>query len=270
MNKNIVFWIGVKSTNEDLVKARGYGDYSWMEYSKNTWEYWCKKNDCIFVEYNETKESDHQKYKINWQRWFDVFGFIEDIKGINDYNQILLVDASIMIKWDAPSPFDVSENKFCALTGVENLKWSLQSKEGYQDLFPNVSFRPIDYFASGYCIFNKSHKEFLDKFKKFYYDNHDIILEKEDVLIKKGRDQPVLNYFIRQENVDFKILPIVYGVNHMYRRQVLGHNWQLNEDNTPFFVKYFYTWIYSGWSDRGDTRTNLMKQTWEALKHLYV
>jgi len=266
---NIVFWIGVKSPNIDMVNARGYGDYSWMEYSRKTWEYWCGKNNCLFVPYEQTSDENHSKIKINWQRWFDVFDYIKS-KGITDYDQILLVDASIMVKWDAPNMFDISEHKFCALTGTENLAWTMKSKDGYLDLFPNTRFRVIDYFASGFCIFNKDHEPFLKKFKDFYYNNIDAILDKEDVTIKRGRDQPVLNYFLRSEHVEFKMLPIVYGVNHMYRRQVLGHNWQLNIDTTPFFIKYFYTWIYSGWSDRGNTRTQLMKQTWDAVKHNYI
>ena len=102
MSKNVVFWIGVKSDNPEVAKKHAYGDYSWMEYSKKTWEYWCDKNNCVFVHYDITKESDLRIHKVNWQRWFDVFEFIES-KGIQDYDQILLTDASIMVKWDAPN-----------------------------------------------------------------------------------------------------------------------------------------------------------------------
>jgi hypothetical protein len=267
--KNVIFWVGVKSDDPKVIQKHKYGDYQWMEYSKLTWQYWAEKNNCHFVEYNKTANSDLLNYKVNWQRWFDVFDYIES-KGITDYDQILLTDASIMVKWDMPNIFEDTEHKFCALRGNENLKWTYQSVNGYADLFPGINFRYNDYFASGYCIFNKNHKKILGKFKEFYYINYDSIVEKEDISIKRGRDQPVLNYFLRMHDVDIKILPIVYGVNHLYRRQVLTNNWQLNDDMTPHFIKYFYTWIFSGWPDRGETRNNLMKQTWELIKNNYL
>lgn len=268
-NKNVVFWIGVKSTNPDVISKHNYGDYAWMQFSRNTWEYWAQKNNCHFVAYESTKESDLLKYKVNWQRWFDVFEYIE-ASGITTYDQILLTDASIMAKWDMPDIFKDTDHKFCALRGNENLKWTYQSVNGYSDLFPDIVLRYNDYFASGYCIFNKNHKQIFEELKDFYYINHKLILEKEDESVRRGRDQPVLNYFLHMNQVDIKLLPIVYGVSHLYRREVLTHNQQLNNDNTPFFIKYFYTWIFSGWPDRGNTRTNLMSKTWELTKHNYI
>jgi hypothetical protein len=266
--KNVVFWVGVKSENQQLIEKNQYGDFSWMEYSKRTWEYWAKKNDCHFIVYDCTTREDHYKYKVTWQRWFDVFNFIES-KGIYNYDQILSVDASIMVKWDMPNIFNDTEHKFCALRGNENLKWTYESVNGYKDLFPEISFRYNDYFAGGYRIFNKSHQTVFAELEKFFDDNYDIINNKEQS-VKRGTDQPIVNFFLRQHDIDIKLLPIVYGVNHLYRREVLQHNWQLNTDKTPHFIKYFYTWIFSGWSDRGETRNNLMSQTWELVKHNYV
>jgi len=267
--KNVVFWVGVKSNDPAVINKHNYGDYAWMDYSRKTWEYWAQKNNCYFVAYEHTKQADLLRYKVNWQRWFDVFEYIESM-GITDYDQILLTDASIMAKWDMPNIFTDTEHKFCALRGNENLKWTYESVNGYSDLFPDMTFRYNDYFASGYCIFNKNHRAILGELKEFYYINHNEILNREDIKVKRGRDQPVLNYFLRMKNVDIKILPIVYGVNHLYRREVLTNNWQLQVDNTPFFIKYFYTWIFSGWPDRGTTRNSLMSQTWELVKHNYV
>ena len=266
--KNVIFWVGVKSNDPAVIEKHKYGNYSWMEYSKKTWEYWAKKNNCYFVHYDTTEHVDLLKYKVNWQRWFEVFDFIES-KGITDYDQILLTDASIMAKWDMPDIFQHTERKFCALRGNENLNWTYASIQGYQDLFAETSYRVNDYIASGYCIFNRDHKPMLESLKKFYYDNHELLLEREDKTVKRGRDQPILNYMLRKHNIDIKYLPIVYGVSHLYRRQVLNHNWQLNEDNTPFFIKYFYTWIFSGWPDRGETREKLMSQTWDLVKDYY-
>jgi hypothetical protein len=267
--KNVIFWAGVKGDNKDLIQKNQYGDFSWMEYSRKTWEYWASKNDCHFIAYDQTSKSDHSKYKVTWQRWFDVFDFIES-KGIYNYDQILSVDASIMAKWDMPNIFKDTSHKFCSLRANENMKWTFESMSGYQDMFPDVTFRCNDYFAGGYRIFNKSHREVFKKLEQFFYDNYDIIAEKENKTVKRGTDQPIVNFFLREQGVDIKLLPIVYGVSHLYRKEVLVHNWQLNEDPTPHFIKYFYSWIFSGWSDRGETRSKLMSQTWDLVKHNYI
>ena len=54
-----------------------------------------------------------------------------------------------------------------------------------------------------------------------------------------------------------------------FRFDWFSHNWQLNKDKTPFFIKYGYIWFYSGFPARGE-RYNLMKQTWDAVKGMYI
>jgi hypothetical protein len=50
--------------------------------------------------------------------------------------------------------------------------------------------------------------------------------------------------------------------------EMFSHNWQLDEDKTPFFIKYGYDWIFNGIPK--DERTSLMKQTWDFVKHNYT
>ena len=259
--KNVLFWCGVKAEDSVRDKYR-YGDFSWMEYSKMSWQYWCKQNDVIFLHYDKTNKEDHLKYKINWQRWIDIVPFVEN--KIGDFNQVLAVDASIMVKWDAPNFFDHSENKWCGLIGNENLKWVYESIEGYKPLFNNYEFDYSKHYLAGFVLFNRNHKHLFEKLTQFYYDNHETILNYEDSLIKRGRDQPVLNYMLQTNDIETKPFPISYGGNHLWRRNLLHSNGDL-----PLFVKYMYTWIFSGFPDRGETRTKLMKQTWDLVKHNY-
>jgi len=263
--KNVLFWCGVKGSDAVKEKYR-YDDFSWMDYSKKSWEYWCKKNDVIFVHYDVTTYDDQLKYKINWQRWLDIFDFVKNKVG--DFDQILAVDASIMVKWDAPNFFNESESKLCGILGNENMKWVYESINGYKDLFNGFEFNYTKHFLAGFVLFNKNHKPMFDDLKKFYFDNHESILNHEDKLVKRGRDQPVLNYFIQINKIDTKVFPISHGVNHLWRRNLLTGNSYTN-DKTPFFIKYLNVWIFSGFSDRGVTRTQLMKQTWDLIKQNY-
>lgn len=259
--KNVLFWCGVKAEDSVRDKYR-YGDFSWMEYSKLSWQYWCKKNDVVFLHYDKTSKPDQLKYKINWQRWLDIIPFVES--NVPNYNKVLAIDASIMVKWNAPNFFDESENKWCGLIGNENLKWVYESIEGYKPLFNNFNFDYSKHYLAGFVLFNKSHKFVFENLSKFYYENHNTILEYEDKIIKRGRDQPVLNYILQTNNVETNPFPISHGGNHLWRRNLLQNNGDL-----PLFVKYMNTWIFSGFPDRGETRIKLMKQTWDLVKHNY-
>jgi precorrin-6B methylase 2 len=44
-------------------------------------------------------------------------------------------------------------------------------------------------------------------------------------------------------------------------------NWQLNEDSTPFFIKYGYNWVFNGIPK--NQRTEVMSQTWGFVKDNY-
>ena len=71
-----------------------------------------------------------------------------------------------------------------------------------------------------------------------------------------------------KKNMDVNTsIPWIYNVTHPHRKEVFSHNWQLNDDKRPFFIKYGYHWIFSGMAK--DLRTNLMEQTWQIIKHNY-
>ena len=74
MKKNVVWWIGVK--NEQL--SDKYGGFEYFEHSRKTWEYWCKKNDVLFVPFEEPVEEDLFKFRVNWQK--AIFGFFEVLR----------------------------------------------------------------------------------------------------------------------------------------------------------------------------------------------
>ena len=54
MKKNVLFWIGVY--NSDPHMNQKHGNFKYFEFSKKTWQYWCKKNDVIFYHYDKCSE----------------------------------------------------------------------------------------------------------------------------------------------------------------------------------------------------------------------
>ena len=109
MKKNVVFWVGVK--NEKY--SEKYGGWDWMDITRKSWEYWCKKHDVIFFPMEKPIEEDLTKFRINWQKAIFVF---DEMKRRNiEYDQIALVDSTVMIKWDCPNFFDLGLVSWCLM-----------------------------------------------------------------------------------------------------------------------------------------------------------
>jgi len=62
-------------------------------------------------------------------------------------------------------------------------------------------------------------------------------------------------------------MPVTWKLTHLHRKEMLGHNWQLKEDNTPFFIKHGYLWFFTGFEKM--QRNQLMSQVWNMIKHNY-
>ena len=91
--------------NKELNK---FGGWSWMDYSITAWKYWCKQNDCQLVVYDAPQSDDITKHRVTWQRWFDVFEFLDN-KDIQ-YDKILMTDACSIPKWNCPNFFNLVGN----------------------------------------------------------------------------------------------------------------------------------------------------------------
>ena len=262
MKKNVVWWIGVR--NNQL--ASKYDNFDYFQYSRNTWEHWCKRHDVLFVPFEEPVEKDLFRFRVNWQK--AIFCFDEmDRRGI-DFNQIALVDSSSMIKWDAPNFFEMTENKFTAWPDTDNLKWIYESVQGYKPYFDNFELDISKYFSSGFIIFNETHREVFQSFKQLYLDNIDLFIDAQDRVVKKSTEQTALNYWLQINNVDMKLdLPMTWKLTHLNRKEMFKYNWQLNLDKTPFFIKHGYVWFLNGFAK--NTRTSNQNAIWELIWSKY-
>ncbi len=258
MSKNVVWWIGVK--NEDA--ASKYGNFDYFQYSRKTWEYWCKKNNVLFVPFEEPVEKDLHRFRVNWQK--AIFCFDEMDRKKIDFNQIALVDSSSMIKWDAPNFFEMTDNKFTAWPDTDNLKWIYESVQGYKPYFDNFELDISKYFSSGFLVFNETHRELFQSFKQLYLDNTDLFIDAQDRVVRKSTEQTALNYWLQINDVDMNLnLPMTWKLTHLNRKEMFRFNWQIGEDQTPFFIKHGYVWFLNGIPK--NTRTNTMENIWELI-----
>ena len=263
MKKNVVWWPAI--VNESHVDK--YGGYNYFQYSKNTWEYWCKRNDCLFVPFTEPVEEDLVKYRVNWQKALFVFDELD--KRNIEYDQICLVDSSFMARWDMPNFFEMTDRKFTACRDMDNMRWIYESIQGYKNMFDGFELDMSKYVNSGFMIFNESHKDLFQKFKEFYINNIDDFCKLQDVVVKKGNEQTPMNYWLQVNEVDMNIdLPLPFKITHLQRKELFSYNWQLDEDKTPFFIKYGYNYSFNGIPK--DQRTDMMKRTWDLIKNNYT
>ena len=261
MSKNVVFWVGVKNQHY----SEKYGGWEWMDISRKTWEYWCKKHDVIFFPFEKPIDDDLVNYRINWQKSIYCFDLLDEA-GI-DYDQIFLADATCMVKWDMPNIFELTDNKFTAWRETDNLNWVYDSVKGYEEFF-SYKLNKHNYFSSGVIIFNKSHKDIFLDFKNLYLNNVDEFVKLQDTVVRKGTEQTPLNYWVQKNNVELNLdLPFSYKLTHIHRKDMFKPNWQLNEDSTPFFIKYGYNWVFNGIPK--NQRTEVMSQTWGLVKDNY-
>ena len=263
MKKNVVWWPAI--VNESHVDK--YGGYNYFQYSKNTWEYWCKRNDCLFVPFTEPVEEDLVKYRVNWQKALFVFDELD--KRNIEYDQICLVDSSFMARWDMPNFFEMTDRKFTACRDMDNMRWIYESIQGYKNMFDGFELDMSKYVNSGFMIFNESHKDLFQKFKEFYINNIDDFCKLQDTVVKKGNEQTPMNYWLQVNEVDMNIdLPLPFKITHLQRKELFSYNWQLDEDKTPFFIKYGYNYSFNGIPK--DQRTDMMKRTWDLIKNNYT
>ena len=260
--KNVIWWPAL--VNEDHIDK--YGGYDYLEYSRKSLEYWCKKNDVLFVPFTQPVKVDFKEFRPQWQKCLFVFDELERM-GI-DYDQIWLLDSSAIIKWDCPNVFELTDRKFTGVRDMDNMRWVYESVEGYKSFFNNFEFDTSKYINSGCVIFNETHRELFKSFQKLYYDKKDTFIDLQDNKVRKGNDQTPMNYWLQINDVDINLLPFIFDTTHIQRKEMFSYNWQLNEDKTPFFIKYSYVWRFNGIPK--EQRTELMKQTWDLVKHNYT
>ena len=263
MKKNVVWWPAVRNKDH----SEKYGNFDYFDYSRKTWEYWCEKNDVLFVPFEEPVEEDLHEYRINWQKAIFVF---DEMKRRNiEYDQIALVDSTVMIKWDCPNFFDLTDRKFTATRDIDNMRWTYESVMGYKDFFDGYELDLSKYFRSGFLVFNEIHKDLFQGLRELYVNNRKTFIKLQDEVVRKGNDQTPINYWIQKNNVELNLLPhVIWMCSHMHRKEMFGHNWQLGEDTTPFFIKYANNWMFNGIPK--DKRTDLMGKTWDLVKHNYT
>ena len=215
--KNVVFIPNIKLG--DGARSMSY------QYSINSWKHFCDKYDCELLVWEDLL-FPIEDMKITWQRYY-LFDILE---GNNvDYDQVLMVDADTIVHPDCPNFFEETDHRYCGVMNDGCYEWVTRSirdfnRELFRDATPP---HPSTYINGGFQIVNKKHKKFFNSMKDYYSEYKDNIQVAID-RIKAGTDQTIVNYMLKINKVDVKILPPCYNLQDLFRKNLLhiaGHSW---------------------------------------------
>ena len=250
-NKHLIFTTAI---NHDTSKFK---NELYSDYCIKSWKFWCDKNNIDFLVID--KHDKRYKYPV-WVKDI-IFELVGDT-----YEKLGYVDGDTMVHWNAPNPFDLYTDEFCWVKDSGNLRWNYNSINIFNKFYPNQKLNVNDYYNSGVYFFTKEHKYIFDSLIELYENNKNSL--DEAGTRGGGKVQTVLNFELKKQNVKVKELPMVWNMLHMHKKEMFNHNWQLNEDKTPFFIKYSNIWHFTGFGV--EDRINLMRQTWELTKDNYT
>lgn len=248
MQSSLIYMVAIDS-NKSQFKNSDYAQYSLL-----SWEHWCKKNNVDFI---VNREHDPRFTFPIWNK--------ELIYKIGKgYEKIGIVDSDTIISPHAPNIFNLfAEEDFCGVGDLCDLNWLLSSIDARKQFFPNINLDIAQYFNAGVLFFGSKHLKIFEDLLTLYLNNQETI----DSLKGGGKEQTLLNYVVQNNRVKVKLLDPSWNLLSIHRKNMFAHNWQLNLDHTPYFLKYAYIWHFTGFPI--EDRTRLMQRTWEIVSNSF-
>lgn len=249
MSKNLLYIVAINDPNAKIPT----NDY--FKYSRPTWVHYCKRHRIDLHVITESRFA--HDLKPIWNK-----SLIHEIG--DGYDKIGIVDSDTMIRWDAPNIFDLySDDEFCGVNDLCDLNWLFDSIAKRQYVFPDVLMDIDRYLNAGVLFFGNRHLPIFRELLETYLANRSTI----DMIQGGGREQTLLNFVLQKNEVNIKKLTPAWNLLSIHRKNMFTHNWQLNTDMTPYFIKYAYVWHFTGFPI--EDRVRLMRETWELVKGQY-
>jgi hypothetical protein len=251
--RNVVF-----IPNIDL----GNGRNKSYSYSINSWKHFCDKYDCELVVWEDLLLPVEQM-KITWQRYY-MFDILE--ANNIDYDQVLIVDADTIVHPDCPNFFTETSGKYSVVRNNGSFEWVRRSMHGFSNFLfgGKVPFNVWDYINCGFQIVNESHKEFFEYVRNYYLESeHDI--QNAISFIKAGTDQTIINFLLRQQNIELDYLPICYNVQDLHSKQLLFIHPQMWFEDKLIFENCGYVFHFNAIpsNEMGRDANYWIKRTYE-------
>lgn len=184
---------------------------------------------------------------LSWQYWckknnIDLV-IVEEKTKIQDrmkqYEKVALINQNVFIKWDAPNFFDLFNDDICGVVDTSDFKKILIDIEKSNGNL-NVDF----YLQTDVLFFDSKYSNIID-----------------------NTNQISVNYNISLLNKIPKLLYPCWNLYSIHIKDMFRHNWQLNRDTVPSFVKYAYIWNLNDLPN--DHKNEVIQSVWNYVKNNY-
>ena len=248
--KNIILIINIKNPNRPDRDAM-------YNLSIESWKRWADNNNCQVICLGEPIVPIEDMTPIIQRHY--VFELL-DGNGI-DYNQVLLVDADTIVHPGCANFFDETDYKFCGVHNDGDYDWVCRSIENYEYAFYNTDIvepsHVWNYINTGFMITNREYRQFHVQVIDFYLKNRHKI---QDLQTKYGvgTDQPLVNMMLRHSQIDYKILPYIYNMQDLHRKNILDERMLFTQipgvyhfnaipggvDKTNYWIQKTFNYLY--------------------------
>lgn len=221
------------------------------EHAEKAWEHYCTQHNCDF---KVIREPSRENMAPHWER-YTVF---ERFPGYDNY---IYCDADALVSWYCPDLFEAlpDQKMLYVVKDLASLEWTWNSLQGYKDLFPETEVGWPEYFTTGFLKFDQSHRELFETILQFHEDNKEELNRRQYQTLRKGFDQTPVNYIVRQMQHDLYLLPEIFSLGHLHKKDVF--------QGGLFLTIPAYIWQFNGLPK--EHLETIMKDIWNHVKNMY-
>jgi hypothetical protein len=250
-------------------------DLDHARFSRAAWRWWCDRHGIEFLVLDRPLGSgDHSLMPPTFQRWLAPELIIRE-RG--EDTVVAVVDADTMVRWDTPD-FLEDARGFSAVRAI-HASWIFRSIGAFQPLFPGVSLPWWQYFNAGLVVVGAAQLRILGALLSLAssrWPELEAVMRSGDV----GTDQTPLNFIVKREGEQLRILPPPFNYLHCFPMsealQVLDE--EPAADPTAFaaeafaqpgafnFIKLAFVWHFTSVVAH---RSLVMQETWRRVAGNY-
>jgi hypothetical protein len=186
-------------------------DLDHARFSRATWQWWCDRHGIEFLVLDRPLGgSAHSLMPPTFQRWLAPEPIIRE-RG--EDTVVAIVDADTMVRWDTPD-FLEDARGFSAVRAI-HARWIFHSIGAFQPLFPGVSLPWWQYFNAGLVVVGAAQLRILHAFLSLAssrWPELEAVMRSADV----GTDQTPLNFIVKREGEQLRMLPPPFNYLHCF------------------------------------------------------
>ena len=193
------------------IQKDGFDSSGYSNFCIDTWKRYCNKWNIPLKILTEDKYI-HPKFA-----YLSVFDEV-------DSDKVIFVDVDTMINPNSPNLMELFDDKITVVRDYGKLDYIIsENMKKAGDYFEKSFPQTIDkskFFNSGFMMFKKEHKLFLDECKEWVEQHYKQITEWSQSPGGRGLDQVPFNWFIQKKNIELNYLDTRFNRTSLIRKDL--------------------------------------------------